>query len=65
MVHVACNVTDHIPDLAELKLAEVQSMITKLLVFLKLLNKKQIYNTKYIKYYVGKIWRKAFPHFLK
>lgn len=62
MVHVACNVTDHIPDLAELKLAEVQSMITKLLVFLKLLKRNKL--IKYIKYYVGKIWRKAFPHFL-
>lgn len=62
MVHVACKVTDHIHDLAELKLSEVQTMITELLIFLKL-NKKQISNIQYLKYYIGKNTEKSFPTF--
>lgn len=45
-----CKVTDHMHDLVKLKLPEVQTMITELLIFLKLLNKKQISNIQYLKY---------------
>lgn len=44
------KVTDHIHDLVKLKLPEVQTMITELLIFLKLLNKEQISNVQYLKY---------------
>lgn len=38
-------------------------MITELLIFLKLLNKKHISNIQYLKYYIGKDTEKSFPTF--